>query len=131
MMTGAVTSRLEAVLNVHVQGPDGRSETLPAVIDTGFSGFITLPPDLIAQMGLTFAGPDRFVLADGNEALVRAFDATVVWNGRPRRVLAHEANTDALIGMALLRSTRLTMDTVEDGPLRRRAVTECLRIPHL
>ena len=122
MMTGAVTSRLEAVLNVHVLGPDGRSETLPAVIDTGFSGFITLPPELIAQMGLTFAGPDRFVLADGNEALFRAFGVTVVWNGQPRRVLAHEANTDALIGMALLHGSRLTMDIVENGPLRLEAM---------
>jgi len=53
MITGVVTPELEAVLNVRLQSAGGRPETVPAVIDTGFDGFIALPSDLIAQMQLT------------------------------------------------------------------------------
>jgi len=40
MITGVVTPELEAVVTVRLQGADGRCETVPAVIDTGFDGFI-------------------------------------------------------------------------------------------
>jgi clan AA aspartic protease len=122
MMTGVVTARLEAVLNVCVKGPDGQPQTLAAVIDTGFSGFITLPPELIAQMGLPFAGTESLVLADGNEALFRVFDIVVQWNEQPLLVRAHEANTDALIGTALLHGSCLTTEFLEGGSVRLEAM---------
>jgi len=40
MMTGVVTAAREAVLQVHVQGPAGQT-TMEAVLDTGFTGFLT------------------------------------------------------------------------------------------
>jgi clan AA aspartic protease len=118
MTTGIVTSELEAVLNVHLQGANGWTDTLPAVLDTGFDGFITLPPDLLAEMGSPFAGTKRATLADGSETMFRIFDVTVHWHGQSLLVPALEVDAGALVGMALLYGSRLTMDVFENGPVR-------------
>ena len=43
MISGEVTDLLEATLSLTVFGPDDQSESLDAIIDTGFTGFLTLP----------------------------------------------------------------------------------------
>jgi len=118
MIIGAVTSELEAVLTVRLQSAGGRSETVSAVIDTGFDGFIALPPDLIAQMQLPFAGSVCLALADGNETWFRTFEVIVHWQGERFVVPAAEMGAGALVGMALLHGSRLTMDVLENGPVR-------------
>jgi clan AA aspartic protease len=118
MIAGIVTPGLEAVVNVDIHGSNARLETLSAVIDTGFSGFITLPPDLIAQMGLRYFATENMVLANGSASPFRVFKATVQWHGERRVVPVHESDADALVGMALLHGSRLTMDITQNGPVR-------------
>ena len=77
MMTGVVTAAREAVLQVHVQGPAGQT-TLEAVLDTGFTGFLTLPMAVVMTLGLPFAGTARATLSDGSEVAIGVFAATVV-----------------------------------------------------
>ncbi len=43
MITGTITSDREAVFDLVVRGPRGQEHTLEAVIDTGFTSFVTLP----------------------------------------------------------------------------------------
>ena len=43
MITGTVTSDREAVISLEVIGLDDGRQTVAAVIDTGFNGFLTLP----------------------------------------------------------------------------------------
>jgi predicted aspartyl protease len=47
MMQGFVNQRCEAVLPIVVKN-DTITQLVDAVIDTGFSGFLTLPTDIIA-----------------------------------------------------------------------------------
>ena len=124
MIAGIVTSRLEAVVSISVHAPKGQSETLSAVIDTGFSGFITLPPDLIARMELPYSATESMVLANGSESPFRIFKATVHWHGQRMAVPVHESDADALVGMALLYGSRLIMDIVENGPVRVEPIVE-------
>lgn len=51
MITGVVTAEREAVIGLKVQGPSGQTQKIQAVIDTGFTGWLTLPPSLIAALG--------------------------------------------------------------------------------
>jgi predicted aspartyl protease len=51
MTTGAVNARLEAVLELTVQSRESQQE-IEAVIDTGFNGFLTLPPTIINMLSL-------------------------------------------------------------------------------
>jgi len=56
MITGAVTSELEAQIQLAIRGASGREQILDAVIDTGFNGHLTLPPDVVAAFGLPRVG---------------------------------------------------------------------------
>ena len=66
MITGVVTASREAVVQVMVHGAHSRDVPVDAVIDTGFTGFLTLPPPLITMLGLAFAGTTRATLGDGS-----------------------------------------------------------------
>ena len=104
----------EAVLTLTVQGPTGRTCDIEAVIDTGFNGFLTLPPALATELGLPFEGIGRATLGDGSEVTFPYYDVAVLWEGLPRYGLADAAETTPLIGMSLLDSHTLYVE-VEDG----------------
>ena len=54
MISGWVNAFREAVVRLPVQGARGREQAIEAVLDTGFNGYLTLPPELIAELGLPF-----------------------------------------------------------------------------
>ena len=114
MIEGVVNSAYEAVIPLSLRGPAGQAQEVEAVIDTGFTGFVTLPPALVAELGLVFMGTSEATLADGSEVSFDAYAVTVLWEGQPRDVLIDEADTTPLVGMMLLDRHNLNID-VEDG----------------
>jgi predicted aspartyl protease len=44
---GLFTADREAVLQIEVRGPGGQAAIVSTVIDTGFTGYLTLPSDLL------------------------------------------------------------------------------------
>ena len=114
MIQGAVNAALEAVLALTVQGTAGHAQEVEAVIDTGFSGFLTLPSALVEGLGLAFSGVGWAVLADGTEARFDVYDAALLWDGRQRRVYVYVAETAPLAGMRLLEGHDLHVE-VESG----------------
>src|SRR5436309_522080 len=74
MMTGTVNADLEALLRLTIRDAAGQPNDVEAVIDTGFNGFLTLPPALIAALGLPWPCRQQGQLADGS---VQAFDVYV------------------------------------------------------
>lgn len=115
MIPGEVTADREAIIRIEVAGPSEQSQRVEAVIDTGYNGHLTLPNRLIVALDLPFAGHRRGMLADGSDLLLDMYLATVIWHGEPREVLVSEARGAALVGMSLLRGSRLTVDVVEGG----------------
>ena len=67
VIEGVVNATYEAVISVTVAGPSGPTREIEAVVDTGYNGFLTLPPALVAELGLPFASIGRASLADGSE----------------------------------------------------------------
>lgn len=43
MITGQVSSKREAVISLTVSGSQGETREIEAVIDTGYSSYLTLP----------------------------------------------------------------------------------------
>jgi len=117
MIRGRVTPERQAVVRLQVHGPDGRSEPVETAIDTGFTGFLTLPSDLVAQLALPCLGLRAAILADGRRVVLNHFEVLVEWDGQRRRVSALEVDRGALVGMRLLEGFRMTMDIAEDGPV--------------
>jgi clan AA aspartic protease len=115
MITGVVTASLQAIIPPTVRGPEGQEQEVEAVIETGFDGTLTLPPALIAALGLAWRRRGRALLADGTESLFDIYEATVVWDGEPRRIAVDEADIDPLVGISLLYGYELIVQAVESG----------------
>ena len=108
MITGVVQSD-EGRIRVKVKGLRGREQEVDAVIDTGYTASLTLPPAIVAALGLRWRSMDRFTLADGSECIFDVYVAKVVWDGKVRTILVDEATADPLVGMRLLRGHELRM----------------------
>jgi predicted aspartyl protease len=74
-----------------------------------------LPPNLIASLGLDWRSSGRGILADGSECLFDVYAGTVIWDGQDRAILIDEADTDPLVGMALLSGYELTIENRPNG----------------
>ncbi len=114
MITGVVEA-LEGRIRLMVRGPRKRERQVEAVVDTGYTGFLSLPPDVVSSLGLRWKTFGRGILADGSECLFDVYVAKVVWDGKERRVLVDEADTDPLVGMALLSGYELKMQVRSRG----------------
>ena len=86
MITGIVKSD-EGIIQLTVMGPARGQQEIRAVIDTGFTDWLTLPTDLIATLGLRWRSIERGLLADGSECVFEVYEGQVVWDGKKRRVL--------------------------------------------
>ena len=115
MITGIVNPDYEAVIHLLVQGPTGQEREVNAVIDTGFNGFLTLPPILITTLGLTRLSRGRAILANGTEDIFDIYGATVLWDGQPRYVETDAVDTTPLVGMALLNGYDLHIQVMDGG----------------
>ena len=102
MIQGVVNADYEPVVTLTLQGPSGRDVKIEAVIDTGFNGYLTLPPGLVADLGLPLVGTGSGVLADGSVARFDIHYCTVLWDAQERLVRVNVADTTPLIGMRLL-----------------------------
>ena len=49
MIEGAVNAHYEAVVRLPLLDSSGQTRDIDAVIDTGYNGFLTLPPALVAD----------------------------------------------------------------------------------
>lgn len=114
MILGNVNEELEAAISLDIEGRKGR-EQINALIDTGFSGFLTLTPLIVAALGLSWLGREEGVLADGTICLFDVYIATVLLNGKPCTVEVEVANNPPLIGMGLLHGHSLRVDVVSGG----------------
>lgn len=115
MIEGFVNANLEAVVTLHLQDQAGRTREVDAVIDTGFNGYLTLPPTLVTHVGLPVVGDGEAVLADGSEVVFDVYGVTVLWNGQSRFVETGAVGVDPLVGMSLLESHHLGIDVRNGG----------------
>jgi clan AA aspartic protease len=115
VISGHVTSTAEAVVPLRVRGPAGDEAGIEAVIDTGFTDYLTLPPVQIAQLGLLKMDALECEMADGRVVAMESFLAVVLWDGTPRDVLVLAAVGQPLLGMSLLYSSRVSIDVVSGG----------------
>jgi len=115
MITGAVNTNREATVRLLVRGPDRQEETIEAVVDTGFTGYLTLPSSLISFLGLMWLGRQQGILGDGSIQQFDVYTATVMWDNRLRTIEIDAAETIPLIGMSLLYGHELRIQAVENG----------------
>ena len=104
----------EPIVPLAVRGPAGRVRDLEAVIDTGYNGFLTLPPMMVSELALPFVTIGQALLADGREATFDIHSVTVLLDGQPKDVDVYVSDTAPLVGMRLLDGYSVRVD-VENG----------------
>ena len=115
MILGYVNANCEAVIRFVVGNETNHREVIDAVIDTGFTGFLSLPSNIIAKLNLPWSYRDRGTLGDGSEVIFDVYLATAIWNGQVRTIEVNAAETEPLVGMSLIRGYELTIEAREGG----------------
>lgn len=115
MITGRVNSALEASMVLTVQDLSGQTQPMDTVIDTGFNGFLTLPPARLASVGAAWLYRGQGILADGSLQVFDVYVVTVIWDGLPLQIEVESADAAPLVGMALLQNHDLRIEIVPGG----------------
>jgi clan AA aspartic protease len=115
MITGTVNADFEAIIALSVCSSNGTAYTQNAIIDTGFDGWLSLPPDLIAKLNLKWKRRGRAILGDGSECIFNVYEAVVIWDGNFLTIPIDEADSAPLIGMSLMEGYQLVVQVFEGG----------------
>jgi clan AA aspartic protease len=115
MMQGIVDQNCEATIRLVVGNANSQRQMVDAVIDTGFTGFLTLPLSVLANLNLRAYRREEGVLGDGSTCIFDVYRGLVIWDGELRRVDINESETEPLVGMSLLYGYRIQIDAIEGG----------------
>ena len=114
MITGIVLGR-RAVVHLTVRSASGREREIEFVLDTGFVGFLTMPPAAVVALGLPFAHQAPAQLADGSRIVLEAYKASVLWDGVEQEVEVLATGGDALLGTSLLSNHEVNIQFADGG----------------
>ena len=115
MIRGRVNARREARVLLEVRGGARQVHSIEAVIDTGFGGHLTLPPEVISLLDLESRGRTDVTLAGGARELWNTWRGQVLWHDRPRTIRILESRGPPLLGTQLLEDSELTIQVRAGG----------------
>ncbi|CCI34809.1 hypothetical protein [Microcystis aeruginosa] len=123
MMQGIVDQNCEATIRLVVGNLDSQRQMIDAVIDTGFTGFLTLPSSVLADLNLRAYRREEGILGDGSTCIFDVYRGLVIWDGELRRIDINESDTEPLVGMGLLYGYRMQLDVIEGGTVTIQALS--------
>jgi clan AA aspartic protease len=107
----------EAVVRVHIEDVNGQTQAIDVKVDTGFTGYLSMPAAMVASLGLIATIGERVNIGDGSTVLVQVHAATVIWEGKARSIEVHAMGNERLIGMRMLASHDLSIRVQDGGPV--------------
>ena len=114
-MQGFVNQNCEAMLLIVVGRDNKPTQLVEALIDTGFTEFLSLPLSMIESLGLPWIFSDSVTLGDGSEVIFQMYRATAIWDGQFKVVDVAASESEPLLGMSLLYGFKLQVEAVERG----------------
>ena len=105
----------EAIISVDIVGSDWGFRSLEVVVDTGYTGWVSLPAATIRELGLQYAMTRPTILADGQAVATSTYAARMLWHGQPLDVWVQEMNNSPTIGTDLLHQCHLAIDLWDGG----------------
>lgn len=122
MIVGIVNADFEAIISLSICDSKGKIYTQDAIVDTGFNGWLSLPPDMIARLDLKWKRRGRAILGDGSECIFNVYEAVVIWDGNYLTIPIDEAESEPLVGMSLMENYQLTVQVFEEGSIEIRKI---------
>ena len=77
-MQGIVDQNCEATIRLVVGNLDSQRQMIDAVIDTGFTGFLTLPSSVLADLNLRAYKREEGILGDGSTCIFDVYRGLVI-----------------------------------------------------
>jgi clan AA aspartic protease len=115
MMQGIVDQNCEAMIRLVVGNSRDRRIVIDALIDTGFTGFLTLPKSIATQLGLSVYSREEGTLGDGSRCIFDIYSGVVIWEGQSIPIDINGSEATPLVGMGLLYGCQLKIDVVVGG----------------
>ena len=115
MIRGVLNDNLEPMVVLEISNGDGRFQPVEALLDTGFTEELTLPPDAVARLGLNHVNQTPMILAGGQRIEASVYDGYVNWFGQVRRVDVIAVEGEPLLGMSLLAGCKITIRAQAGG----------------
>lgn len=114
MITGSVFGR-QATISLSVFDASGREIEVEAVVDTGFTGYLSLPPNLIVALSMPFSHQMLSRLGDGSTRLLDVHNGTVLWDEEEVDVNMLAGGDEILVGTSLMDGFDLQIQFADGG----------------
>jgi clan AA aspartic protease len=122
MIKGIVTAQREAILRLPVRSTDGKEHEYDSVVDTGYNGWLTLPPSIITALGYRWQRFGHATLADGSESVFNVYEGVVLWDGQLLTIDVDELDADSLVGMSLMYGFELLLPVLDGAAFTLRSL---------
>ncbi len=107
-------------IKVSISGPlPNSSQEFEVIIDTGFSGFVSMPILQVFPLGLILYGTTSVTFADGSTGvkLTALGGVTVEGVHKVGVIILEQASTEILVGMDFLKTFEMSLFVHTPGPL--------------
>lgn len=102
-MHGKLSARESPKTNIQMKGTLTDSQTFEAIIDTGFTGFVSMPLSVALPLGLVLYATATFTLADGSKENTFLCLGTAIMDGRKEvGLVSLSKGNDILVGTEFL-----------------------------
>jgi predicted aspartyl protease len=118
MIFGAVNGNREAVIQIALMGAQKQLRSLPAVIDTGFTGDLMIPEWVVLELEWIYRGVQEAVLGDGSYCDFEVYVGSLIWDGQVRTVEVNACASGVLVGMGLLEGWKLEVEGKPGGEVK-------------
>lgn len=116
MIVGKVNANYEPIIRLDICNIDNEQVyEQPAIVDTGFNGWLSLPPNFIAVLNLPWKRRGRATLGDSSECIFDVYEATIIWDKQRVVIPIDAAESEPLVGMSLMAGYTLTVEAIEGG----------------
>ena len=124
MIRGAFNERIQPMVVVEIADSEGQYHPVEALLDTGFTQYLTLPPDEIARLGLEYADRLPMILANGQRIEVSVYEGLVKWFGESKSARVIAVDGLPLLGMSMLENCKVTFSAQSGGEILIEAIPE-------
>ena len=113
-MTGSYAGH-QARIELSFRLPNRPDLGIEFVIDTGFEGFLTLPPAAVSALGLPYVRTLIANLADGSSIRTDVHEATILWHGNEQVVDVLALGKRPLLGTMLMDGSEAVIQFTDGG----------------
>ncbi|NEN89207.1 MAG: clan AA aspartic protease [Okeania sp. SIO3H1] len=112
-MISGIVNNGHPTVSITFRLPNYPDFSIQFVVDTGFTGELCLPSEVVASLGLPFKWATRANLADNTEVMLPIYEAIILWNGEEKTVRVLGTGKRPLLGTAMLEEAELVIQFTE------------------